>query len=183
VVPGSTRDGVVREDHQMFSLWPKRETDEWFRLRMEDLQRHLTELPLRDPEEVAGTGDERIYYGLKASEALRAGQQDTARAMAEAMVRSAPTDSAIRHAAAVIYFNLGDVGETMAHLGIAIALDPDNYAPHGLLAHLLRHSGESEAADAVLEQAWLRMRKWYPRREHAARRAAYFQRHSHRITE
>ena len=47
----------------------------------------------------------------------------------------------------------------MAQLGIALGVDPANYAVHRAMAALLLKRGERKAAEAVLEAGWKHCRK------------------------
>jgi predicted Zn-dependent protease len=150
------------------------ETEEAFRLRMQRLQQDMDDLCQKQPGEVTGAPQEPVYYGLKFSQALNAGNQAEARHFLSEMLRVSPGESSIRLIASTAYAQLGDEPEAIAQLGIALGLRPENYAVHKHLAHLLMKRGEQETAAAILEKGWVYYRKHVSKSDQAARRSEYF---------
>jgi predicted Zn-dependent protease len=150
------------------------ETDEEFLLRMGRYQKDLDTLVQKQPGEVTGDPLESVYYGLKLSQALKSGDPAEARHLLSEMLRVAPRDSLTRLTASIAYVKLGEEAEAIAQLGIALGLDPANYAVHKMLARLLAKRGEQQAAEAVLEQGWVHYRKHMPKGDQEAVRSEYF---------
>jgi predicted Zn-dependent protease len=150
------------------------ETDEEFRLRMAQFHQDMDALCQKQPAEVTGDPLEAVYYGMKLSEALKAGDQAEARLCLSRMVRISPCDSLVRLAASAGYAQLGEEVGAMAQLGIALGLQPENYAVHKRMAYHLVKRGEQQAAEAILEQGWIHCRKHVPKGEREAKRSEYF---------
>ena len=64
------------------------ETEQEFRARMVQLQRELEGLPKKRSEEVAGKPEEGLYYGMKAVEAITAGNKAEGRRLLDDLNRS-----------------------------------------------------------------------------------------------
>lgn len=69
------------------------ETEEEFRVRMEQLQAEMQGLAQKRPEEVAGKTEEGLYYGMKAGEAIKAGDKAEGRRLLNEMLRVAPLET------------------------------------------------------------------------------------------
>ncbi len=149
------------------------ETKEEFHLRMEELHQHLDDLSKKQPDEVAGDPEEAICYGMKMSYAFRDGNETEARHFLSEMLRVAPNQSGMRLAAAA-HLRLGEEAESLAQLGIALGLDPKNFAIHSMMARRLSKRGERQAAEAVLNQGWIHHQKVLPKNMHEASRKQYF---------
>lgn len=150
------------------------ETEVEFRARMAQFSQDMEAAAQKSPEELKGDPLEIAYYGRKLQEALDADDQTAARELIGKMLDLNRKSSVLRLIAAMAYHQLGDEAEEMAQLGIALALDPQNYAVHRRMARLLQERGETEAANAALEQGWRYRQKHVAKRELAAERAQYF---------
>ena len=138
---------------------PQKESKEAFQARMAELQQDFDELEQKSPSEVAGSPMEATYYGLKLSAALKSGDEALARECLLKSVEAAPCEGIVRLAASMGYAQLGDEAEAMAQLGIALGVDPANYAVHRAMAARLVKRGDRRAAEAVLELGWRHVRK------------------------
>jgi len=90
------------------------------------------------------------------------------------MLRVSPTEASSRLIASTIYQQLGEESEAIAQLGIAIALDPENFAFYKRMALHLMRRGEVQAAKAMLEKGWLFYRKLLAKKDLEATREEYF---------
>jgi len=150
------------------------ETEEEFQMRMKELDQDLEGLRQKQPEEVAGTPEEALYYSLHLGHALDAGEQATARRLVSEMLRASPTDAHFRLMAAAAFGRMGDEAEAVAQLGVGLALAPDNFALHSALARRLLARGDTSAAEAVLEVGWGYYRTHLTKRDQQVKRAEYF---------
>jgi len=150
------------------------ETEEEFRARMLGLVTLEADLLTKRPDEILGDHLEPIYYGLKALDALRNGDHSNARGFLCEMLRADPCDSMLRLLAASIYVQVGEEAEATAQLGIALAINPSNYAAHLQLARRLAKHGDLKAARSVLESGWIHHRKALPKSEQKTGRVKYF---------
>jgi hypothetical protein len=103
------------------------------------------------------------HYGLlqefiARAEALRnqrnPANEQALREIVARMLRRMPLEGIARQFACHAHLEFQEEAEAVAQLGIAIAVEPRNFAIHPILARLLRGRGEHEAANAVLENGW-----------------------------
>lgn len=132
----------------------QKEPKEAFHARMAELQQDFDDLERKSPSEVEGGPMAATYYGLKVSSALKRGDDAEARRCLLKWMEASPCDGTVRLAASMGYVQLGDETEAMAQLGIALGVDPANYAVHRAMAARLLKRGERQAAEAVLELGW-----------------------------
>ncbi len=150
------------------------ESEEEFRFRMERLRQEMDDLGRKQPEEVVGGSMEPIYYALRMHQALVAGDEGEARHFVSELLRVSPTTASHRMMAATFFARVGEETEAIAQLGIALALEPDNFAVHTRLAHHLVKRGEVQAAKSILEKGWPHYRKLLAKRDQESERVEYF---------
>lgn len=150
------------------------ETEEEFSVRMEQLRAEMEDLAQKRPEEVTGKTEEGLYYGMKAGEAIKAGDKAEGRRLLDEMLRVAPLETGLRFLASSCYLQLEDETEAVTQLAIILALEPENFAVHKRLAIRLMKQGETHVAQVVLEKGWVYYRKQLAKADWETGRARYF---------
>ena len=107
-------------------------------------------------------------------QARAAGDEAAMRRLVAEGTRRFPREPLIRNLAADTYRQLGEPYEAIAHLAVAIAVEPEFPNAYPRLARLLHERGDREAAIAVLESGWKRRQREVRRSERAAEKTRYF---------
>ncbi len=105
---------------------------------------------------------------------LRAGRTEQARQCVAEFVVNFQTEWSARSFAAGCFERLGDPNRAWIEAGIALALDPNNYAMCKRFARYLERAGQRDAAQRVLTHGWEQAKKHYPKKRWADERALYF---------
>ena len=103
-----------------------------------------------------------------------AGDNDAVRKCLADLIANFQTEATTRLFASACFEGLGERDRAQIEAGIALALEPDNWAAFKRVAHDLAQDGQQEAARRVLEQGWEQMKKHYPKKRWADERALYF---------
>ncbi len=152
----------------------KRETEDEFRARMHELQEFMDELKHKAPEDLVGDAWEAQHYCLKLCDALNTDDSALCLNLIAKILSCEPTEPGLRMIAAVAFQKLENESESLAQIGIALALDPGFYPAHIHMARILRKRSERQAAEAVLATGWEHCKKRHRRRDHERERASYF---------
>jgi predicted Zn-dependent protease len=107
-------------------------------------------------------------------ESIEAGDEQAARKGLADLIGSNQTDWWVRNYAAACFERLGDPERARIEAGIAVALEPDNFAAFKRVASYLAADGQRDAAQKVLERGWGHVKKLHPKKQWADERALYF---------
>lgn len=110
-------------------------------------------------KEVQGTKWADTYCMGKAGEAAKQGNRELAFSWVERLLKNSPKLGSEHHFVAALHLELGEENAGLARLGIALAVEPDYYPSHRLMAKILADRGERVVAEAILEQGWQQKKK------------------------